>query len=420
MYTRHGAPRQLDYNTTPQFYCQHIFCKKLIYSVYTLIFSFFLVFSLVFSLAIFKKYFKICLLKQLLHLYVNIGIIIMYVLLLRKGERMRFSVIMPVYNVEKYLETAVNSVLAQTFNDFELILIEDASPDNCAALCDNFASADKRVAVIHNTKNSGLSGARNTGFSVAKGEYVLFMDSDDFWSPDALEILNREVDGFDITVFGIKRFFEDKNGKIYKTEDLSPTPCISKNLKQSGQLLIELNKAGVFPFAWNKAYNRKFLLSCNHHFESTKLIEDFLFNVFLFGKSEKIKVISDCLYNYRKPAHQTLANSYSPEFLELSKRKFWLEKELLINTGCATEENLQFIYYVFVKHLLSYFVRNRVLSKKEQKQLIALALEDITVKEILLQYKPNGTAMKFITYALKNRKVNLCYFLSILINKIKN
>lgn len=333
---------------------------------------------------------------------------------------MRFSVIMPVYNVEKYLNRAVNSVLSQTFNDFELILVEDASPDNCAAICDKLADVDKRINVIHNKINSGLGGARNTGFNKAQGEFILFMDSDDFWAPNTLEVLDREVDGFDITVFGIKRFFEDKNGKTYKTEHLSPTPYVTDSLKSSGQLLIELNKVGVFPFAWNKAYNREFLLSCNHQFENTKLIEDFLFNVFLFGKSEKIKVISGCLYNYRKPAHQTLANSYSPEFLELSKRKFALEKELLINTDCNTEENLQFIYYVFIKHLLSYFIRNRMLSKKEQKRLIALALDDALVKEILSKYNPNGFAMKIIAHILKNKKTNLCYIISTLIDKIKN
>ena len=128
---------------------------------------------------------------------------------------MRFSVIMPVYNVEKYLNYAVNSVLSQTFNDFELILIEDASPDNCAALCDNLANTDKRIKVIHNKINTGLGDARNAGFNKAQGEFILFMDSDDFWAPNTLEILNREVDSFDITVFGIKRFFEDKNDKTY-------------------------------------------------------------------------------------------------------------------------------------------------------------------------------------------------------------
>lgn len=333
---------------------------------------------------------------------------------------MRFSLIMPVYNVEKYLESSVNSVSNQTFTDFELILIEDASPDNCAALCDSLAETDKRIKVVHNKINSGLGGARNTGLELSKGEFVLFMDSDDTILPNTLEILNREIDGFDITVFGINRLFEDKNGKVYKTERLIPSPATTDNLKDSGQLLVELNKSGVFPFAWNKAYNREFLLKANHRFENTKLIEDFLFNVFLFQKSENIKVISDCLYNYRKPAHQTLANSYSPEFLELSKRKFNLEKELLENTGCATEENLQFIYFVFIKHLISYFVRNRVLSKKEQKSLIKSALNDNFVLDILSKYEPSGIVMKIVTFLLKTKRVTLCRLLAITINKIRD
>lgn len=337
---------------------------------------------------------------------------------------MRFSIIMPVYNVEKYLTAAVNSVLSQTFKDFELILVEDASPDNCATLCDAFANEDKRVKVIHNKINSGLGEARNTGFTVAQGEFILFMDSDDTIHPYTLEILNYEVNGFDITVFGINRLFEDKNGNVYKTEHLMPLPCVTNSIKSSGQLLIELNKAGVFPFAWNKAYNREFLLKCNHKFESTKLIEDFLFNVYLFGKSKSIKVTDKCFYNYRKPAHQTLASSYSPDFLELSKRKFTLEKELLENTNCDSEENLQFIYYVFIKHLLSYFVRNRnksaALNSKKQKKLIRLALNDALVCEILSKYKPNGFAMKIIGYILKHKKISLCYGLTFLIDLVKN
>lgn len=332
---------------------------------------------------------------------------------------MRFSVIMPVYNVEKYLQSAVNSVLSQTYTDFELILVEDASPDNCAVICDGFAEKDKRVKVIHNTVNSGLGGARNAGLDNARGEFILFMDSDDTISPNTLEILNHEADGYDITVFGIKRFFEDKNSKVYKTEELVPSPTVTKTITESGQLLIELNKAGVFPFAWNKAYSREFLIKSNHRFENTKLIEDFLFNVFLFGKSVKIKVIDKTLYNYRKPAHQTLANSYSPEFLELSKRKFTLEKELLQNTGCDSEENLQFIYYVFMKHLISYFVRNRILSKKEQKALIKSALNDHFVLDILSKYKPNGLAMKLISNVLKHQRITLCYCITLLLDLMR-
>ena len=335
-----------------------------------------------------------------------------------------FSIIMPVYNVEKYLETAVNSVLAQTFNDFELILIEDASPDNCATLCDSLASRDKRIKVIHNEVNSGAGFSRNFGIKAAQGEFILFVDSDDTIAKNTLEILQREAIGFDITVFGLNRLFENKSGEIYKTEKLFHTELITNSSKDSGQLLISLNRAGIFPFVWNKVYKRTLLLESGALFENAKITEDCYFNLLLFQKTAKIKVISDCLYNYRKPVSQTLTNSYSPEFLELSKRKFILEKELLENTGCNNEENLQFIYYVFIKHLLSYFVRNRAksakLSPKQQKELISAALNEQVVYEIILKYKPKGLAMKVIAYILRHKKITLCYTMAQLVELIRN
>ena len=101
---------------------------------------------------------------------------------------MFFSVIVPVYNVEKYLKECVDSILKQTFTDFELILVDDGSTDNSPALCDEFAKNDSRVKVIHN-KNGGASVARNTGMKAAQGRYLINIDSDDYFlSDDVFEI----------------------------------------------------------------------------------------------------------------------------------------------------------------------------------------------------------------------------------------
>ena len=97
------------------------------------------------------------------------------------------SVIVPVYKVETYLPTCVDSILSQTFSDFELILVDDGSPDACGAMCDGYAREDSRIRVIHQ-KNGGLSAARNTGLDIAKGEYVTFVDSDDVIAPDCLQV----------------------------------------------------------------------------------------------------------------------------------------------------------------------------------------------------------------------------------------
>ena len=97
-----------------------------------------------------------------------------------------FSIIVPVYKVEAYLPQCVASVLSQTFSDFELILIDDGSPDGCGALCDRYAREDSRIRVVHK-KNGGLSSARNSGLRIASGEAIVFLDSDDYWDdPNAL------------------------------------------------------------------------------------------------------------------------------------------------------------------------------------------------------------------------------------------
>ncbi len=94
------------------------------------------------------------------------------------------SIIVPVYKVEKYLNRCIDSILAQTFRDFELILVDNGSPDNCGQICDEYAKKDSRIRVIHKEKNIGVSGARNAGLDISSGNYIMFVDSDDWIAPD--------------------------------------------------------------------------------------------------------------------------------------------------------------------------------------------------------------------------------------------
>ena len=102
------------------------------------------------------------------------------------------SVIVPVYKVEAYLDRCVKSLLAQTYTNMEILLVDDGSPDNCPAMCDVYASQHENIRVFHQ-ENKGLSGARNTGINHAKGEYLAFVDSDDLWSPYFLESLYKAL-----------------------------------------------------------------------------------------------------------------------------------------------------------------------------------------------------------------------------------
>lgn len=336
---------------------------------------------------------------------------------------MRFSIIMPVYNVENYLSSAIESVLSQSFSDFELILVNDASTDSSPLICEKYAKNDNRIKTIHKPINQGLSQARNTGLDKSVGEYIWFIDSDDFIAQDSLQIINQNLkENLDILVFGINRFFQNKNEKTYKQENLKPNSFLAKTKSQIGTLLIDLNKTKVFPFAWNKVYRRKFLQQSNVKFTDIKLIEDFLFNIDIFYRADEILVIDKILYNYRRPFHQTLVNTYCKDFFNLVKQKFFLEKEFLQKTDCATAENLQYIYFIFVKHLISYFIRNQSpqanLNVKQQKQLIAEALKDKLTQKILDKYNPTSK-MKIVLKILKSNNPTACYVLSFVIRILR-
>ena len=118
----------------------------------------------------------------------------------------KFSVIIPVYNSEKYLDECINSVLSQSVTDFELILVNDGSSDGSGRICDSFALRDERVKVIHQP-NSGHITARMNGVSAAEGDYILFLDSDDYWLDEMLAAVSKGLDRFgcDLLVFRLKK-----------------------------------------------------------------------------------------------------------------------------------------------------------------------------------------------------------------------
>lgn len=128
----------------------------------------------------------------------------------------QISVIVPIYKVEKYLAKCIDSILAQTFSDFELILVDDGSPDACPEICDAYARKDPRVVVIHR-ENGGLSAARNSGLEIAKGKYITFCDSDDYLAPDFLEVLYTRIeeDGADVVNGGLV-VVDEAGTELYK------------------------------------------------------------------------------------------------------------------------------------------------------------------------------------------------------------
>lgn len=325
---------------------------------------------------------------------------------------MKFSVIVPVYGVEKYLDECIESLVNQTYKDFEVILVDDKSPDNCPAMCDEWAKKDERIKVIHKEQNQGLGFARNTGIDACSGDFILFVDSDDTIDLETLEKCNSYLDNdTDILAFGIKLCYEDKNGIVKHTDQLMPLPYSCSDAQEKAEIFAQLTDKRVFNYVCNKAYRREFLKSIDAKFESTKLIEDFLFNINVFNFAIKVKSVDENFYFYRKPAHETLASKYSPEFFDLAKRKYTLEEQFLNNCGDVKEQHKNLILQSFIKHFISAIIRNGSksanLSYSQQKSMLKTMINDNITNEAISQYIPQGLQFKVIHLLMKLKNADL-------------
>ncbi|MBR2861883.1 MAG: glycosyltransferase family 2 protein [Clostridia bacterium] len=175
---------------------------------------------------------------------------------------MLFSIIVPIYNVEKYIKNCIESVLTQSCADFELILVDDGSPDGCPAICDEFAKSDARIKVIHK-QNGGLVSARQAGIKVAQGEYIINLDGDDALCPDALASAQKIIaeTNADIISFAHKRLL---NGEISEVQtDLIPEGFFNKEqIKEHiyPKLLSDKNMEHFFYFLWGRAFKKELIL----------------------------------------------------------------------------------------------------------------------------------------------------------------
>lgn len=199
----------------------------------------------------------------------------------------KISIIIPIYNAEKYLGRCVDSILSQTFTDFEVLLIDDGSPDSSPAICDEYAKRDPRVRVFHKP-NGGVSSARNLGLDNAKGEWITFIDADDYITKDLLYDYILDSDSSDLVIQGFshnKDFDVSLPNQILDGEDL-----IDK--------FIDIDSE-IKGFVWNKLYRRDIIKNNNIKFdENISMIEDLLFNIIFVKHCKSVRILNKINYVY--------------------------------------------------------------------------------------------------------------------------
>ena len=205
------------------------------------------------------------------------------------------SVIVPIYRVEKFLPQCIESVLNQTFTDFELILVDDGSPDRCPAICDEAAERDARVRVIHQA-NAGLSAARNAGIEAAHGAWLSFVDSDDYIAPHFCEKLYQTAQrtNADCVMCSVQNV--DESGKLID----SALMRVADEVKTGREVLRKIGRDDVTPYltAWNKLYRRKLFNTLRY--PAGRQNEDVFVFAELFCQVQRAVCVAEPLYFYRK------------------------------------------------------------------------------------------------------------------------
>ena len=211
----------------------------------------------------------------------------------------KVSIIVPVYKVEPYLHQCVDSVLNQTFTDFEMILVDDGSPDSCGAICDEYAKQDSRVSAVH-LDNGGQGRARNIGIGLANGKYTIFLDSDDYWLPQTLEVLHAEAEknqtqllvfGYTEFVDGIERQTDHDRGRLIAQNGIVKTGTESLNCA--------LDSGEYFPGPVTRLYQTDYLRKCGVRFDEGIIHEDVNFCFLTYLYAGRVECIGDRLYQRR-------------------------------------------------------------------------------------------------------------------------
>lgn len=226
----------------------------------------------------------------------------------------RFSIIVPVYNVEKYLEKCVNSILEQSYQNYQLILVDDGSTDRSPELCDKFCENNEKISVIHK-ENGGLSSARNVGLDIARGEYIIFLDSDDYWDDrDALlKVYNRiQTTHSDIYIFGMKKFFQS-TGKCSEARK----PIFTENNLPFSEAIRYLMENNTFvACAWDKVIRREIIIDNTLRFTLGQMSEDIEWCIKLLSYARSIGTIAECFYVYRQQNKTSITSNIARKNME--------------------------------------------------------------------------------------------------------
>ena len=310
------------------------------------------------------------------------------------------SIVIPVYNVEDYLVECVESVCNQTYDNLQIVLIDDGSTDTSGLMCEKLKNVDERIRVVHK-ENGGLSDARNTGICYATGEYVFYLDSDDYLEPDAIEILVKmaETEGADIVV---GNYFYTYSDNETVAEFQFETEIILSNYEAMEALVT----GKIQNFAWGKLIKRE--LAEKYQFPKGKLFEDHYWAHLIFGEAQKVAVTNKTLLHYRQ---RDKSISYTFNINRLDVLEGWIVRKEYIEKKYADllEKYLEYLSKSYVS------IAWMIMTKMQGSRKVAFGKLKDCNRKLELQNYSTGVTKKLICRLEQGDVIYMC---SALFNRI--
>lgn len=336
----------------------------------------------------------------------------------------KVSVIIPIYKVEKYLSRCLDSVVNQTLEDIEIVLVDDGSPDSCPEICDRYAKKDSRIKVIHK-KNEGLGYARNSGMLIATGEYIAFLDSDDYVSKDMYEKVYSELKRTDadccVTGYVVKKDSGDEIHKenplgtaVYESDDI-----ITKVLAgMLGSKPDQARDTDVGMSVWKCVYRKELLQDKGILFPSERelISEDIIFQIRVLPQVKRVCTLSEGMYYYCENSNsQSLTKTYSKDKFDRYKKLYNVELEMLSKIKFCEETRLRAtrMFLGNTRVCIKQICQSTENSKQEKKTLLQEICDDKEIQDVLKWYPWNDNPLrqKIVTLLIKKKCVRLIMWL---------
>lgn len=306
-----------------------------------------------------------------------------------------FSLIMPVYGAEKYIHDAVGALLSQTFGDFELILVDDASPDASMAKAQEAVGGDPRVRLLHNPVNRGASAARNRGLEAARGTYVVFPDADDVTEPTYLELAAEAIaaTGADLVVEGVIEDHYTGQGELdYSLTYVPPKATLATPQDLASQVL-PLEQLTLLGYPYNKFIKRT-VIGDTRFDEDATLSEDFFFFMEVLPRIQSAVLVDKAAYRYARRESGNLTARFHRNYWEALSRRMELLQTFQEASGLDTPESRGVLGAMYARYLLSAIMQSQDprahLSLKERSQWLEQVYSSELAKKLLPQAKSDS------------------------------